>query len=355
MTDNRIALVTGSGGVIGRNVIDHFVREGVTTRGVSRRAPQNSEGWEHVAADLLDPGSVTEAFGAVADTTHLVFAAYIEKADPAAQIEVNVALLRNTLDGLAAAGAPLEHVTLYQGMKFYGSHLGKFKTPAREDDPRQTVPNFYYDQEALLRKLARERGFQFTILRPEAVLGYAQGTPMNMLMAIAAYVAITKKLGLPLRFPGAREAYDSIFYQMTDAELLARATDWAGVTDAAAGEAFNLTNGDLIRWSHLWAAIAEHYGLDLAEPQQVVLAEQMPLYADLWDEIVEEHGLEKTPLATLVDWNFADMIFGSTWDNVSSTIKIRQVGFADCHDTVNRVLELLDGLATKNIVPSATA
>jgi hypothetical protein len=37
--------------------------------------------------------------------------------------------------------------------------------------------------------------------RPEAVCGYAVGNPMNLLMVISVYAAISKELGLPLRFP----------------------------------------------------------------------------------------------------------------------------------------------------------
>lgn len=95
---------------------------------------------------------------------------------------------------------------------------------------------------------------------------------MNLFMVIAAYVAMTKHLGLPLRFPGSRQTYDDVFYQVTDAELLARATRWAGSAPSARNEAFNITNGDVIRWSHVWAALAEHYGLQLEEPQPMVLA-----------------------------------------------------------------------------------
>lgn len=109
-----IALVAGAGGVIGRNVIEHFGSRGIRTRGVSRRRPASTEGWEHVSADLLDPEATRRAFTHVSDTTRLVFAAYIERLDPVEQIEVNIALLTNTLDGLKAARAPLEHVTLYQ-------------------------------------------------------------------------------------------------------------------------------------------------------------------------------------------------------------------------------------------------
>lgn len=353
MSTEAVALVTGSGGVIGRNVIKHFCGEGIRTRGISRRAPAETDGWEHIAADLLDAAATTSAFTAsAADTTRLVFGAYIEKRDPREQIATNVELLANTLDGLQAAGAPLEHVTLYQGMKFYGAHLGSFKTPARETDPRLVAPNFYYDQEDLLRERAESDGFAFTIFRPEGVMGYAQGTPMNLLMVIAAYVSITKELGIPLRFPGPRAAYDGVLYQMSDAELLARATAWAPGAPTAHGEAFNLTNGDVIRWRHLFEALAQHFELDLEEPQPLTLTEHMPLHADLWDRMVVDHDLRHTPWSTLVDWAFGDAIFGATSDNVSSTIKVRQAGFDGCYDTIDRTLELLDDLAEQRIIPA---
>ena len=40
-------------------------------------------------------------------------------------------------------------------------------------------------------------------------VGYALGNPMNLTMVIAVYAAISKELGLPLRFPGRPGAYDA--------------------------------------------------------------------------------------------------------------------------------------------------
>ncbi|WP_080791921.1 SDR family oxidoreductase [Corynebacterium pacaense] len=349
--DNPVVLVAGSGGVIGGNVIRHFTSRGVTTRGISRRPPEGSPGWTHLGTDLLDADATAAALTGAADTSRLVFAAYIEQEEPRAQIATNVALLNNTLDALAAAGAPLEHVTLYQGMKYYGAHLGRFATPAREDDPRLIVPNFYYDQEDLLRARADRDGFAFTILRPEGVMGYARGTPMNLLMVLAAYVTITRELGIPLRFPGSGHTYDRVLYQVSDAALLADATDWAGGTATAHGEAFNLTNGDVFRWRQLFEAIAGHYGIPTGEPQGFRLSEHMPAYAGVWEGIVDRHGLRRTPWDTLVDWNFGDAILNAPGDNVSSTIKVRRAGFTGCHDSIPRIIELLDDLADRRIIP----
>ncbi|MEU2349096.1 SDR family oxidoreductase [Modestobacter sp. NPDC049651] len=343
-------LVTGAGGVIGSHAAAAYARRpGWRVRGVSRRTPRDA-GWEHLAVDLSDAAAARDGLAGAGDVTHLVFGAYAERPTAAELSEVNVALLRNTLDGLAAAGAPLEHVTLYQGGKAYGAHMGFFNTPAKERDPRIVQPNFYYDQEDLLRAVAAERGSRLTVLRPEGVIGYAVGNPMNLLMVIAVHASITRALGQPLRFPGSLAAYDAL-YQVTDAELLADATVWAGSAPQADGEVFNVTNGDQLRWRHLFPAFARAFGMESAEPQPVPLAEAMAGRRDVWERLVAEHDLVPTPFEDLVGWDFGQFIFTSGFDNVSSTIKIRQAGFAGCLDTEDRFVELLERLAADRVIP----
>ncbi|GGO91850.1 SDR family oxidoreductase [Wenjunlia tyrosinilytica] len=345
-------LVAGAGGVIGRHAAAQYaLQPGRLVRGVSRRTPQDAT-WEHLPVDLADRGAARAGLAAAGDTTHLVFAAYSEQGTLGEQIAPNVALLDHTLDALDAAGAPLRHVTLYQGGKAYGAHLGHFKTPAREDDPRLLGPNFYYDQEDLLRQVAEERGFTFTILRPEGVVGYAVGNPMNLLMVIGVYASICRELGLPLRFPGSHAAYDAL-YQVTDAELLARATVWAGDSPAAAGETFNVTNGDQFRWRHVWPSVARHFAMPLAEPQPLSLSEHMADKEEVWHRLAKRHGLRPTPWRDLVGWGFGDFLFHADFDNVSSTVKIRQAGFGDCYDSEQRFLGLFDRLAAQRILPPA--
>ncbi|MGY1915464.1 SDR family oxidoreductase [Blastococcus sp. SYSU DS0973] len=343
-------LVTGAGGVIGAHAAAEYARRpGWRVRGVSRRRPRTTQ-WDHLPVDLGDPDAARAGLASLGDVTHLVFAAYTERATAREASEANVALLRNTLDGLTTAGAPLEHVTLYQGGKAYGAHMGFFNTPAKETDPRIIQPNFYYDQEDLLREVAAERGLRLTVFRPEGVIGYAVGNPMNLLMVIAVYAAIAKELGQPLRFPGSLAAYDAL-YQVTDAELLARATVWAASEPRADGEIYNVTNGDQIRWRHLFPAFARHLGMEHAEPQPVPLAEAMADRRDVWERLAARHGLVSTPYEDLVRWEFGEFIFTSGFDNVSSTIKLRQAGFADCLDTEHRFLELFDRLAADGVIP----
>jgi nucleoside-diphosphate-sugar epimerase len=340
--------------VIGRHAVAEYLRLGRQVRGISRRpvegATQFAGQWEHLRVDLLDAEGSRDGLAVASDTTHVVFGAYTERPTTAELSEANVALLQNTLDGLATAGAPLQHVTLYQGGKAYGAHLGYFNTPAKERDPRLIQPNFYYDQEDVLWAVAAERGFECTVLRPEGVIGYAVGNPMNLLMVIAVYASICRELGQPLRFPGTHAAYDAL-YQVTDAELLAQATVWAGAEPAAAGQIFNITNGDQLRWRQLWPAFAQHFGMDYAEPQPVPLAEAMPLHANVWNRLVERHDLVRTPFEHLAGWDFGDFLFRSEFDNVTSTIKARQAGFARCLDSEDRFLELFDRLVAERVIP----
>ena len=200
-----IVLVAGAQGVIGRAAAKLYAKKlGTTVYGISRRPVVGLENVCAISADLLDPKDTAEKLGDLKDVTHVVFGAYIEKDAPTERSAVNVALLRNLMDVVERSAPNLQHVTIYQGGKAYGADLGPFKTPAREDDPRLMSPNFYYDQEDHLRDRQKGKTWCFTILRPEAVCGYAVGNPMNLLMVIAVYAAISKELGLPLRFPGPR-------------------------------------------------------------------------------------------------------------------------------------------------------
>jgi hypothetical protein len=155
---------------------------------------------------------------------------------------------------------------------------------------------------------------------------------------------------IPLRFPGPEQAAD-VLYQVTDARLLARATAWAGLAEIARNQDFNITNGDTFRWRHMFPHIADYFGIAHAPAQQLRLTDHMPSHERDWDEVASRHHLEPTPFHELAAWGFADFIFHSTWDNVSSTIKIRQAGFPHCIDSGQMFIELFDTLARGNLIP----
>jgi nucleoside-diphosphate-sugar epimerase len=352
MTEQKTVLVAGAHGVIGRAAALHLVQQPETTViGLSRRTGYDLPGARQVSVDLLSPDDVHAKLGELKAVTHIVFGAYIEKSTAQEKSEVNVAILRNLLDVVEKTSPDLQHITFYQGGKAYGADLGPFKTPAREDDPRLMPPNFYYDQEDFLRARQQGKSWHFTALRPEAVMGYATGNPMNLLMVIAVYATLSKELGLPLRFPGSEAAYRAL-YQVTSADILARATAWAGSTPGAANEIFNITNGDYFRWEHMWPRIGRMFQMEVVPPTPTPLAVYMKDKGPLWESITQKYGLQSTPYEHLVSWQFGDFILNSGFDNISSTIKARRAGFPDCIDTEQMFEESFTELRHNRVIPS---
>ncbi|GAC1339120.1 MAG: NAD-dependent epimerase/dehydratase family protein [Acetobacteraceae bacterium] len=347
-------LVAGASGIVGGAVLAHEAGRGRDVIGLSRRTPTGAPG-RHIAVDLADPHDCAAKLSPLRGVTHLVYAALFEKPDLGAgwldadQIATNLAMLRNLLDALDTAG--LQHVTLLQGAKAYGVHLGQIPIPARESAPRHLHPNFYWDQEDLLRAYQADGGWRWTILRPQVVLGFAAGSAMNMVAAIGAYAAISRARGLPLVYPGQGHRVT----EATDVRLLARAIAWAGETEAAADQTFNVTNGDVLVWQNLWPVIARQFGMPVGLPHPMPLATIMPGHEPTWAEIVRRHGLAPTTLNGLVgsSWQFADFAFSRTHSAASllSTIKIRQAGFADCIDTEDSLAFELQDLQRRRILP----
>ena len=352
MSNKNVVLIAGVHGISGKSAAEAWLKiPNTKVYGLSRRTAPLPEGVEGIIVDLLKPEDVKTKVGGLTDVTHLVFGAYIEKQNPAEKSRINVEILRNLLEVVEESSTSLKHVVFFQGTKAYGSDLGPFKTPTREDDPRLMSPNFYYDQEDYVRQQQKGKSWHWTTFRPEAVLGYATGNPMNLGVAIAVYATISKELGIPLRFPGSPEAYRAI-YQVSSAKILANATVWSASADTARNEIFNITNGDQFRWMYMWSKIAKMFDMETAEPVPMSLVEFMADKADLWKNIVEKYNLSDLPYEKVVSWDFADFIFNSGFDNVSGTIKARKAGFQDCIDTEEMFQNFFNELRENKVIPT---
>ncbi|MGA8695447.1 MAG: NAD-dependent epimerase/dehydratase family protein [Xanthobacteraceae bacterium] len=142
MPDRKKALIAGATGVVGRNLLRHLLAlDGWDVIAVSRRKPDVDGRYEHVAVDLLDRAQTFEALKRPRGVTHVFFSAYIERPTWAEMVAPNQTMLVNLMDAIETASPDLAHVNLIHGTKWYGNHLGPFKTPAKEDDPRHMPPN----------------------------------------------------------------------------------------------------------------------------------------------------------------------------------------------------------------------
>lgn len=345
------AVIVGGLGVIGRNLIGYLERQANwEVVGLSRRRPDFDTEATFISVDLLDRADAEAKLSAITDATHIFYAAFQPRPTWVEHNAPNLAMLVNAVEPIAAASPGLRHVNLIEGNKIYGSHLGPFKTPAREDDPPHMLPNFYYDQEQWLRDAQAGQAWTWSALRPHAVCGFALGNPMNITTAIAVYAAISKELGLPLRFPGKPGAYDAV-YQVNDAAILNKAMLWCATSPNAANEVFNLTNGDFFRWRNLWPRLAKYFDMELADPQTISLTDFMADKGPLWDSMVEKHGLQKIVYEDLVAWPFADYVFGCDWDVMTDTVKIRLAGFHEVVRSEEMFLRMFQEFRNARVIP----
>jgi nucleoside-diphosphate-sugar epimerase len=344
-------VIAGALGLTGRAVLEYFETCGDwDIVALSRRSPNFSTRATFIKVDLADAQNVRDALGHLNDVTHIVYAVLSETDAVAA----NLAMLRNLMDVVEPTNPKLAHISLLQGGKAYGAHLGQMKLPGKESDPRHMPPNFYYSQEDLLRTRQAGKQWFWTVFRPMALVGSSLGSPMNILNAIGVYAAICRELDVPFSFTGAQHAQIG---QLTDVRLLARAIAWAGTCAAAQNQIFNVTNGDMVVWQNIWPCLARRLGVEPAPPRPMPLSVMMADKAPVWDRAVLRHGLIPHQYDDLVgaSWQFADSLFGYGMPaNVAllSSVKIRKAGFGDCIDSEDMFDEWIDRLQGERVLPT---
>ncbi len=349
------ALVVGATGITGAALVEQLVASGWRTTGLSRR-PGGVGGAGHVAADLTSRDSLEQALADLRPT-HVFVTAWSRQATEAENIRVNGGIVRDLLAVLGEQGS-LVHVALVTGLKHY---LGPFEaygkgdlpdTPFLEDAERLPVENFYYAQEDELFAAAAQHGFTWSVHRSHTVIGHAVGNAMNMGATLAAYAAIVARTGSAFRFPGSRAQWDGVV-DLTDAGQLADHQLWAATTPSAADTAFNVVNGDVVRWRRLWPRLAAHLGVQPQGPGEVplTLEEQMADAAPVWAELVADHDLVEPDLARVASWWHTDSDLGRDLEVIADMTRSRLAGFTGYVSTERALLRLLDRYRAERLVP----
>ncbi|MFF2324158.1 SDR family oxidoreductase [Agrobacterium sp. NPDC058088] len=346
---NKVALVVGATGIIGTALVQTLLSApGWNVRALSRQPVSDVS---TIGADLSDPSALKAALAAARDTTHVFYAALAPRPTLADENAVNGAMLRNLLDGLYAVGAPLRRIVLYQGAKVYGVHLGRVPSPFYEDEnPRHMGPNFYFTQQDELCDRQAKGGPDWSILRPDVVVGNSIGSSMHIAMVIGMFAALTKASGATFRFPGSNRVYEDVLAQITDANSLARASLWAAQADGARNEAFNYVQSPF-RWRRIWERIGEAFSLECGPPMPLRLANHMADKADMWGKMVRNSGLLERPFSDAVGWPFGDFVFNTEFDMVSDMGKIRRAGFHEDPDPAASLINAIRQLQEMRALP----
>jgi len=348
----KTALVAGAGGAASKRLIEVLLADPDSSVIALARSPRASTArMNAISADLFDRAACADALSAHRGVTHIFYTARAKHGETGVEsVEDNVAMLRNVLDAVEPVASGLEHVHLVQGTKYYGMHLGPFRTPAREDDARHPPPNFYYDQQDLLAERQRGRAWAWSASRPTFIYDFAPERARNAVAVIGAYAALCRELGSPFDFPGSTAAFDAR-RDLTDATLLARAMKYIALTPACRNQAFNVTNGDIVSWRGLWPAIAAHFGVAAGDARPFSLNEWTRDKQAVWAEVVRRHGLANTRLDDVADWAFADFHWSQGYDVVSNPARLRAAGFPETVDSGKMLLRHLQRYREAKILP----
>jgi nucleoside-diphosphate-sugar epimerase len=354
-------LIVGASGLVGTAAANSFFQAGWQVVVASRRRPTllSKENFEFLELDLQNQNACVAACQGLRGITHIVYTAVFELpglvngwSDPH-QIETNGQMLKNLMHALDTANS-LTHVTLLQGTKAYGAMVGPMRVPGRENQIRVEHPNFYWLQEDFLRQHAEQHGYDFTILRPQMIVGPNHGVVMNLPPVIGVFAALRNAEGLPFSFPGGVDRA----LEAVDVRLVGDACLWAATEPSACAQTYNLTNGEVFSWRDMWPAIAAALDVQVGEDESLSIAQYLVERAELWNNLVVKHDLEVNTIEQIVgeSHHYADLCLAYGVEEplppiFVSAIKIIQAGFTQTYNSEESFCYWLRDLRARRIIP----
>lgn len=347
---NQKALVIGGLGVTGSYIIDQLhAQGGWEVMGVARSPAAAGSATPFVSVDISDEQACHAQLGALTGITHVFFSARNDRGDYLQQSQYNLKMLRHVVEAVDHSGNDLQHIHLMHGMKAYGNMLGPFKTPAEESDPRVPLPLTYYAQEDYVMARQPSSRWTWSALRPGGVCGLTLGYSGNIVTILGIYGSLCKALGWPLWFPGSAAGFE-VLRQVCNADLLAKAALWVSTHEVCSNRAFNVHNGDVFRWRHLWPRIAQFFDIEPAGVINLNLRDLMKDKAPVWERLIAEHQLKALALDQMVSWDYAQ-VFHNHWDSFANANRLYGSGFAERADTAQSLLGYLLQMRQARIIP----
>ncbi|KND03569.1 uncharacterized protein SPPG_01044 [Spizellomyces punctatus DAOM BR117] len=373
------AIVFGANGISGTAMLQALVAQEPAQFSkivaISRRPPQinlDDPRIHFVSIDILN-SSLNEIIkkmrdAGTQDASHAFHYTYIAKNDEEELTEVNKELFHKALEATAAVAKDLKCFLLQTGYKYYGVHKGgKYLAPIpfKEDAPRHEGLNFYYVQEDMLKEAAEKHNWKWIVTRPNFIIGVTKGNFMNLAVTLALYAVLRKELGQPFTFPGNQIMYDNIV-DHSAAINNARFQLWCGENlEKTGNRAFNIHDGDKIRFRDVWPKIANYFGLSLPseaefftipkpKPGEIALQLSVEEYAkdkhDLWRKISQKYGLDESAF-NYATWDFADFATGRTWPDDGDMSRAREAGWTTTVDSFEMYKEVFEKMKRLQMIP----
>jgi nucleoside-diphosphate-sugar epimerase len=135
--------------------------------------------------------------------------------------------------------------------------------------------------------------------------------------------------------------------------VLAQHLIWAATTEAARNQAFNITNGDVFRWSWLWQQIADWFGVEAKGFDGAIHPLEAELAHDdqLWREIANRYSLKESNLHRLASAWHTDLDLGRPIEVMTDMSKSRKLGFTIYQDTRDSFFDLFKRLKQERLIP----
>ncbi|GLJ30634.1 hypothetical protein SUGI_0606580 [Cryptomeria japonica] len=366
----RVALIIGVTGIVGNSLAEILPLSDTPggpwkVYGAARRpkpdwSPNNPV--EYIQCDVLNRGETLERISTLKDVTHLFWVCWVNRETEEQNCEDNGRMFNNVLDALLPNAENLEHICLQTGGKHY---IGSFdnltknekfqphESPFHEELTRLPGPNFYYTLEDILFDAAKKKkGLTWSIHRPTNIFGFSPWSLMNIIGTLCVYASICKYEGLSFKYPGNRITWEQ-FMGVSDAELIAEQEIWAATEPCAKNQAFNCTNGDVVKWKKLWKQIAEKFELEMLpyEGEGFSLAEAMKDKGPIWEAIVKENNLCPTKIEEVGTWWFVDLMLNIPFEAAFSMNKSKEYGFFGFRNTESSLLSWIDKMKLSKIIP----
>ena len=278
--------------------------------------------------------------------------------------QANVTILVNAVQAVEKLCPNLQFWTLQTGGKAYGVEFVDkgidYNPPLKETMPRIPEPYasniFYYAQYDTMKRLSEGKKWKYCEIRPDAIVGFVpQNNAMNIAQALGLFLSMYKSVegsGAEVPFPGNATAFKEL-HTDTSQDILARFHIFASFhTDAVAGRAFNIADGDVVTWEQIWPGVCSWFGLKGVGPDQTrsTGAQWVQEHKGQWDAWIKEHGLKGGALEA-TSWDFMSGIMGFTFDRHYDLSACREVGFNETVPTVKGYTLAFERMKHANIIP----
>ncbi|KAJ8565424.1 hypothetical protein K7X08_008000 [Anisodus acutangulus] len=368
----NVGLVIGVTGVVGNSLAETLSSTDTPggpwkVYGVSRRGTPvcNIAKVKYIQCDVSVATDAQAKLSTLEDVTHIFWVTSAFDLSTAKCCEINAAMLHNVLNAVIPNASNLCHICLQTGgMHYMGIHKsidGKLHVishdpPFTEEMERlENIHNFYYAlEDVLFDEVSRKPSLTWSVHRPDLIFGFSPRSTLNIIGTLSVYATICKYQNIPLKFPGTKAVWDS-YSNASDANLVAEHQIWSALCQQGKNKAFNITNGDVFKWKHLWKVLAEQIGVEYVgfdEVEKIIpLSELMKDKGPVWDKIVRDNKLVSTMLQEVGLWEFADILLAKGTSRLSSINRSKEHGFIGFRNSTNSFVYWIQKAKDNRLIP----